>query len=244
MMTLGIRRPVLDRFGLVLLLVLFSIVTLSLVDVHGSYVGQFVTQAVSGAALVVATRASGARLRARRGMDVFVLLSVVSSLFIAITGVVSMRAPESSIRPDILWTLAAVITPALIARRLVRHEVVTTQTVIGAVAAYLQIAVAYALLFQTIDGLTAGPFFGTDQPTTTYMYVSLSTIATLGYGDIVPVTDLGRLTAMSEAVIGQVYLVTFVAMIVSRFAAAPPGSRFPRRQHYEADGAGADDATE
>jgi hypothetical protein len=64
------------------------------------------------------------------------------------------------------------------------------------------------------------------------MYFSLTTIATLGYGDFVPVTEVGRLAAMSEAVIGQVYLVTFVAMVVSRFAAAPPGSNRRRRWRW------------
>jgi hypothetical protein len=46
------------------------------------------------------------------------------------------------------------------------------------------------------------------------MYFSLVTITTLGYGDLAAVEPLGRLLTTIEAVIGQVYLVTFVAMIV------------------------------
>ena len=53
-------------------------------------------------------------------------------------------------------------------------------------------------------------------PTTPYMYVSLESIATLGLGDLARVTDSDA-SRCSEAVIGQVFLVTFVAMIVSRF---------------------------
>ena len=99
--------------------------------------------------------------------------------------------------PETAWLLAAALTPVLVARRLLQHQVVTLQTIMGAVAAYLQIAVAYAFLYQTIDAYSATNFFGQDTSTTTYMYFSLVTISTVGYGDFVAVTSLGRL-AVSE----------------------------------------------
>ena len=89
-----------------------------------------------------------------------------------------------------MWLLAAALTPALVARRLLQHQVVTLQTIMGAVAAYLQIAVAYAFLYQTIDAYSATDFFGKDTSTTTYMYFSLVTISTVGYGDFVAVSEL------------------------------------------------------
>ena len=52
------------------------------------------------------------------------------------------------------------------------------------------------------------------------MYFSLTTITTVGYGDLTAQGNLGRLLANSESVIGQVYLVTFVAMIVGLRAQA------------------------
>ena len=57
------------------------------------------------------------------------------------------------------------------------------------------------------------------------MYFSLVTISTVGYGDYTAAHDLGRMAAGSEAVLGQVFLVTFVALIVSRFAAHMPLGR-------------------
>ena len=214
-----IRAPLLDRFGLVLILVLITIAVQGLVDVRGSLLAQLFAHAISGLALIAAVRASGARRRWRHAVYVFVGVVVI----ISVATLSWHRADGSStVPPETAWLLAAALTPVLIARRVLQHTVVTIQTIMGSVAAYLQLAVAYAFLFQTIDAYTVTPFFGEDVSTTTYMYFSLVTISTVGFGDVAAVADLGRMAAASEAVIGQVYLVTFVALIVSRFAAGMP----------------------
>ena len=209
----------LDRFGLVLVLVLATIAVQALVDVRGSLPAQVFTHAISGLALVAAARASGARRRFRRVIDI-----LVGGVLILSLATLSYRRTDGNLAvpPEMTWLLAASLTPVLIARRVLQHTVVTVQTIMGSVAAYLQIAVAYAYLFQTVDAFSTARFFGEDVSTTTYMYFSLVTISTVGFGDFTAKTDLGRLIASSEAVVGQVYLVTFVALIVARFAAGMP----------------------
>ena len=64
------------------------------------------------------------------------------------------------------------------------------------------------------------PPFGTPQQSSAFTYLSLTTMSTLGIGDIVPTTELARLLVSSEAVLGQVFLVTIVAIVVSQFAGA------------------------
>ncbi|WP_344251744.1 potassium channel family protein [Humibacillus xanthopallidus] len=218
----------LDRFELVLLFVLATIAVQGLVDVRGSVFAELFAHAITGLALVAAVRASGTRRRWRRAADVLVVVILVISV-----ATVTWRREEGTLAvpPETTWLIAAAITPVLIARRVLQHTVVTLQTIMGSVAAYLQIAVAYAFLFQTIDAFTSSqPFFGKEVSTTVYMYFSLVTISTVGFGDFVAVTSLGRLASGSEAVIGQVFLVTFVALIVSRFAAAMPLGRGARGQ--------------
>jgi|GEM_PF-348028 hypothetical protein len=211
--------PLLDRYGLVLVLVLATIAVQGLVDTRGSVVSQLFAHAISGLALVAAARASGLRRRWRRAVNVL----VAAVLILSVATLTYRRADgNQTVPPETVWLLAAALTPVLIARRVLQHTVVTVQTIMGSVAAYLQIAVTYAFLFQTLDAFTSTPFFGEDVPTTTYMYFSLVTISTVGFGDVAAVTDLGRMAAASEAVIGQVYLVTFVALIVARFAAGMP----------------------
>ena len=91
---------------------------------------------------------------------------------------------------------------------------VTTRTLQGAISAYLLIPVAFQFVFHTVDALLPGGFFGSPKPPTAFMYFSLTTVTTVGYGDLAPASDVGRLLATVEALLGQVFLVTFVALLV------------------------------
>jgi Ion channel len=207
----------LDRFGVVLILVLATVCAQALIDVRDHAVGALVTRAISGLALVMAVRAGGVPRRWRRAADLVVILSLVGNTVLVAIQLSSMGS-NVPVNNGVLWLVTAALVPVAVAHRVLHHRRVTIETVMGAVAAYVQIAVAYALLLQALDAVTPGHLFGSAVPTTTYIYVSLETITTLGYGDYLATTDLGRLMLVSEALLGQVYLVVFVALIVSRFA--------------------------
>lgn len=216
-----------DRFGLLLVLVLASICAQALIDTSRDPVGALVVHAVSGAALVVAVRAGAAPRRWRRAADVVVAVTLLVNLLVVVLVAVSAIGP-SPLGGELAWLVAAALVPVAVARRVFTHRVATIQTIMGAVAAYLQIAVAYATAYQFLDQLPGSTFFATDVPTTAYAYVSLQTITTLGFGDLPPVTDLSRLVAVSEAVLGQVFLVTFVALVVARFPVGTDPDPAPR----------------
>ena len=216
--------PHLDRFGWVLVLAITAVVALSLVDVDeidsqlGTGIAATSLSFTIGITLVLALRASGVARRWRRVADVVFVLAVVTSLLALIveqTSDVAMENWETD-RPSPLWVLIAVTTPIAIIRRLITHRRVTAATMAGAIAAYLLVAIAFCYVYLYIDGVTDHTFFvQSDQDSSTdFMYFSLVTVTTVGYGDLSPGDDLPRLLATSEAVIGQVYLVTFVAMLV------------------------------
>jgi hypothetical protein len=52
-------------------------------------------------------------------------------------------------------------------------------------------------------------------------YFSLVTLATVGYGDVLPATHTARMLAMFQAVIGVFYLAVVVAMFVGTYASQP-----------------------
>ena len=51
------------------------------------------------------------------------------------------------------------------------------------------------------------------------VYFSFVTLATLGYGDVLPVSDVARSVAILEAIVGQFYVAVIVAVLVSAFVA-------------------------
>ncbi len=82
---------------------------------------------------------------------------------------------------------------------------------------YILIGLSYGFVYGAIDKFGGDPFFAGGQTATVShcLYFSLTTLATVGYGDFVARTDLGHTLAVSEALIGQIYLVTVVSLIVS-----------------------------
>ena len=214
------RSDPVDRFGVVLFFVIATIVVSSLVNVD-SYGDSLLAHAMSGLALITASRAVGMRRRGRRVVTVVVVfaIGVLAALSLAEVLVgLSGLGPVEPREADPLWVLLVIVVPVIVIRRISRHQVVGGRTVLGAVTAYLQIGVAYAALFQAVEVWSAQPPFGEPQESSAFTYLSMTTMSTLGIGDIAPTTEVARLLVSSEAVLGQVFLVTVVAIVVSQFA--------------------------
>jgi hypothetical protein len=211
-----------DRFGLLLVLTIATIVMLALVDVTDTSDGVVsvlvwvVSTVLVGATLLLSLRAAGLSRHRQRFIDVLVVLALGTVIALVVRQALDPTVPTdptAATPPGMVVALAAV-APVAVAGRLLRHREVTNATLLGAIAAYLLIPLAFFELFVALDTWTGEPFFGQPEPSPAYMYFSLTTVTTVGYGDLTPVSDLARLAANAEAVIGQVYLVTFVAMIV------------------------------
>lgn len=218
--------PHLDRFGLVLAFTIAAVVTLSLVDLRTSpddFVGEIgllvVTLCVSGAFLLTLI-SSGVSRRYRLVADALVGLGVLVAVGLAIAELANgVETIDVTVATPTLWMVLAAISPVVVIRRLIHHRRATAQTLLGAVSAYLLIAIAYDFSYQLLDRIGPTHFFGTEEPTTSFMYYSLVTITTVGYGDLSTTDPVGRMLSTTEAVVGQVYLVTFVAMVVGLLVA-------------------------
>ena len=81
---------------------------------------------------------------------------------------------------------------------------------------YLMLGLLFSYVFIALDAIDPGHFFTQgEQPTTVYLYFSYITLATIGYGDFTPAHTIGRFAAVAEGLMGQLYLVTVLALIVS-----------------------------
>ena len=85
---------------------------------------------------------------------------------------------------------------------------------------YLLIAMFFATAYGLIALVSGDQFFAQltmapkDTPAIDYLYFSFVTITTVGYGDLTAAGGIGRMTAVTEAIFGQLYLITVVALVV------------------------------
>jgi hypothetical protein len=205
------------RYGLVLVVILASLAfQLAAPDEDWS---RLVTVMLQGLAVILALFAAEVHRGLRRAITIVTAVAVVAAVA-ALVGSADVGAG-----PLRLTNLGLVIiTPAAIANGLVRdlrkQGGVTVTTMFAVLCIYLLLGMAFAAAFGAIDDLADAPFFGTggEGNTEDFLYFSFATVTTVGYGDLVAATDLGRSLAIMEALIGQIYLVTVVALIVGNLA--------------------------
>ena len=111
-----------------------------------------------------------------------------------------------------------ILTCAVIGMGVVDQDTVNAQSVLGVVTIYLLIGALFTFAFSAAAQIGSGPLFaqGTDGTIAVRLYFSYVTLATLGYGDYTPAGTTARMMAAGEAILGQLYLVTIVALVVSR----------------------------
>jgi hypothetical protein len=124
---------------------------------------------------------------------------------------------DLSTREELIQGVFFLFVTILIHSELIRDNEVTLNTVIGSVAGFLMFAVAFGMLFMTIEDLIPGSFISANDGEVDLIYFSLVTISTLGYGDIVPFTPQARMLASMEAVFGQFYFAILVARLMSLY---------------------------
>ncbi len=108
------------------------------------------------------------------------------------------------------------VVPVAVVRRLTDTERIDAETVYGALCLYLLAGFFFAAIYGLIDRVGATPFFaqpGARDPVD-FVYFSFVTLATVGYGDLTAQGDLGRMLAITETLLGQLYLVAVVATLV------------------------------
>lgn len=149
-----------------------------------------------------------------------VLLSLVEALVGDGNGVAARIANL------LLVTLAPPAIAVGIIRTLRMRNRVTVEAVFGVLCLYLLLGMFFAFLYGAIARID-GTFFANGATATVAhcLYFSFTTLTTVGYGDFTAGSNLGHTLAVSEALIGQIYLVTVVSIIVGNLGrprAQPP----------------------
>jgi hypothetical protein len=211
-----------DAFGLVFFLVLTTYVLTSLLSNHGW----------SAVVLCVATSATSVvGLTSSHARPTLVRVAIgLSGLTIGLAAIGAASGERT-------WlNLASVIQIGLLAismgavlRRVITTAEVGSRTILGAISVYTVLGILFTFVYGTIERIQGGAFFeGVAHPQgSDFLFFSYTTLTTTGYGNLVPGGQPGRMVSGLEMMIGQIFLVTLVAGLVSLWR---PGEALRRRQ--------------
>jgi Ion channel len=176
---------------------------------------QILVSALLGVVLLLALWETRAQPR-------FMLLAVLIVAGVILTSIgAAARGDVDGAATRLSDALVVALAPPAIVIGLVRdlraRREVTLQTVFGVLSVYLLIGMFFANVFVSIDRLGGNPFFAGGQQANVphCLYYSFTTLTTVGYGDLTARTSLGHTLSVSEGLLGQIYLVTVVALIVT-----------------------------
>jgi hypothetical protein len=159
-----------------------------------------------------------------------VALAMALAAFLANVGTYLFPTREAVLVSCLLDLALLIFVTAIILSHVVEEGKVDADRIFGAVCGYLLIGLTWALIYGALDLVQPGsfdlgeagapadapeadpaPHFADMDP---FLYYSLVTLSTLGYGDIVAVTRAARSLSALEAVVGQLYIAVVVARLI------------------------------
>ena len=200
-----------DSYASLLLLLIANFFLLELVDdPRWGAVGSTLLAAV---ALVVAISdpEAGRRIDRRHALSI--------GAAVALAPIVLFVNSAELLALTYLLPVALLVTATLpiTISRVLRHRRVTHETVLGALCAYVLVGLLFAFLYLAVDEVRGTPFFVQEGPhaQSEFVYFSFVTLTTLGFGDLSPSLGLPQALTVMEALVGQIFLVTLVARLVT-----------------------------
>ena len=198
-----------DRYGMLFVLILVSLL-LTAANTKWLKIAAVIVQ---GCVVLFAFLVARAPRRAWRVAIVLVPLAVI----LGIAGRFGDSKPAEVVAASVNLVLPAAAIVVL-ARRIVMEPYVSGRTVLGLLCVYMLIGMTFAATFVVIAVVSGEPFFVQTKHAepVDFTYFSFVTLATVGYGDFTAANPLPRMLAAIEGLSGQLYLVTVVAVAVSR----------------------------
>jgi hypothetical protein len=214
----GGRPLAVYRWGVVLLM-LAAAFTFAMIAPPGAW-PRVVTALLEGAAVVAAL----SRAQVDRRVLGLVAGAVAVAVGIAVEAALGGRYLGGI--SDVVGAGLLVLVPVAVVLEFRRDLTVTVQSVMGALCIYAVLGMLFANVASGASSLTGMHYFAghASANSSDYVYFSFITLATVGYGDFVPALGVGRALAVLEGLMGQLYLVTVVALLVSRLGWRRPGA--------------------
>ena len=118
----------------------------------------------------------------------------------------------------VLYGVTGLLAAAATFRFAVKSPRIDGETIYAALSAYLLAGLFFGVIYSAIEFISPGSIKGPDALTgSSATYYSFVTLATLGYGDFLPRSELARGVATVEVIGGQLYLAVMVARLIGAF---------------------------
>lgn len=207
-------RPGPGRYGVALILLIASIFLV--MAFPSGTIPDGIALVIQMFALIACLKAAEAPQRLVRVLVVLAVAAAVIGLLPIIWGDELQKDLVRAATFLLVFTSLPSIAVGLFGQ-LRRDRTITIRTVFGALCVYMLLIVTFASAFAVVAAIDGSAFFQQGGDTNQYgyyVYFATTTITTLGIGDYTPATDLGRALTGMLTLIGQIYLVTVVALIV------------------------------
>ena len=127
-----------------------------------------------------------------------------------------------SVFVQVMYTVYLGVGVYLIFHDIVNSQKVTMDTIMGAICIYFLLGLCWAFLYSLCGVFDPDAFSITidnTEPFITFLYFSFTTLTTVGYGDIYPVSETTRMLTNLEAIVGQMYPAIIISILVSIYTA-------------------------
>jgi hypothetical protein len=141
-----------------------------------------------------------------------------------------VRSPLSVVVADTAMLGVFLLGSIAILRDVLTQPMVRLDTILGGCSVYLLVGISFGLAFSVAESAAPGSFLiggGSLEPEYMHrlpqlVYLSFVVLTSVGFGDILPMSNPARGLVMIEAIFGQLYLAILVARLVSLNSSRSP----------------------
>ena len=182
-------------------------------------VGRFFSSAILLYAIIIIVRTFSINRRLLR-LYIGIAVSVFAFEIVTRFSKYSIEILSNNLFVYSVYAVYLGIAIFLILRDIINSKPITADTIRGGICVYLLMGFFWALLYTIITIFDKQAFSQTAVEANFYakaIHFSFTTLTTLGFGDITPVSTLATMLANAEAVIGQLYPSTLIAILVNNY---------------------------
>jgi len=209
--TADIERIIENKYSL-LLFFLVSLTVVSIVTVHNHVVHFAVDSVLSMVVFTIMLKI----LKAHRLLFIFFITLAFLALLFHFLAVFVLQSRSVGLVAMVVYILMIGILIVFMIRRIFSERLVTGDTIKGGISVYIMMGTWWQLIYYLLWVLNPNAFmFGNGRgEQSDFLYFSIVTMTTLGYGDILPTTYPAKVFSMLQALAVQLYIAIFVARLV------------------------------